>query len=150
MLAALLLSLFSACAGAPIAPPPAPQPTGVVPAAAANDAEIALPALLLAERNAAAARDLATLETLWAEEGSVHETRGTETVADDYHWQGRHAVLNRYAVAVFANPPAPLEAAPEISFTGAGDTVTAVNGVDTWRFIRRDGRWWILDLVIAP
>lgn len=146
----LVLWMAAGCAPGPVAAPPPPQPTAVVPATYAAEADVALPALLLAERNAAAARDLVTLGSLWAEEGSVHETRGTDATGDDYHWQGRAAVLNRYRVAVFANPPLPLEAAPVLAVVVAGEMASAESGVDKWRFVQRDGRWWLLELEIAP
>lgn len=150
LLGLIVAVLCGACAPAAVRPAALPLPTAAPPHEVFTDAPVALPALLLAERNAAAARDLPALAALWAEDGSVHETRATASPADDYHWQGRDAVLNRYAVAVFANPPAPLEAAPVFTPTLSGSEATVVLGVDSWTFVQRDGRWWIQELVIAP
>ncbi len=101
------------------------------------------------ERNAAAAHDLLTLGALWAEDARITERRDAADASDDYTWQGREAILDRYEVAVFPNPPTPLDAPPDASVTIAGETATLVNGVDAWTFVWRDGRWWIAELVIG-
>lgn len=109
------------------------------------------PALLVrAERAAAAQRDAAALALLWSDDARIVETRGTEDTTDDYTWQGRDAVLDRYRVAVFPSPPSPLPETPLPAPEFAGDRATLTHGADEWEFVRRDGRWWIAGLVIDP
>jgi hypothetical protein len=76
------------------------------------------------------------------------EARGAPGPADDYTWQGRDAILDRYIVAVFPNPPPLLAVAPDVPLTVDGDSATLQHGVDTWHFVRRAGRWWIKELMI--
>ncbi len=134
------------------APPPSPTPIPVVlPPVFAADAAQALPALVAAERAAARRGDAALLALLWAEEATVRDGRGTADPADDYHWRGRAAILDRYRLAVFPSPPPPL---PDSALSGAvpqvhGDTATLTVNGDRWRFVRRDGRWWLLELAYS-
>lgn len=139
--------LLAACTRtAPLRPLPTPPPTGAPPSFVTLPAAQALPALVAAERNAAAARDLATLQQLWAEDARIIDSRGTAAPADDYRWQGRAAILDRYAVAVFPAPPPPVTAAPHLALVHNGDRVTATAGVDRWRFTFAAGRWWLQEL----
>ncbi len=140
----LALLLLAACAPEPLRTPPL-TPAAVVPAAASAENPAAL---VEAERNAAATRDLSTLAALWAEDAQIVEWRGAD--ADDaYRWQGREAILDRYRVAVFPAPPPPLDAPLGLAADVEGDAASLVNGVDTWQFAQRDGRWWITSLTIA-
>jgi hypothetical protein len=148
LLAALLpaaLLLLAACAPPATRPPLPAQATVTLPAAIAGDPA----ALVTAERNAAAARDLATLALLWDEEATLTEVRGAGG-DDDYRWAGRAAILDRYEVAVFPAPPPPLDAPLVLAVAQNGDQATVLNGIDSWQFVRRDGRWWIASLVIGP
>ncbi len=151
LLALLVAAWLLAGCGAP-APvrltPPAAAPGSTVPPLPAADFSADPAALVIAERNAAAARDLATLATLWNADARLVEARGARGAQDDYTWQGRAAILDRYAVAVFPNPPPPWEDAPQLQATVTGDSATLQNGVDDWQFVRRDGRWWITELKI--
>ncbi len=106
----------------------------------------ALPQLIIAERQASIGKDLGLLTQLWAEDSRIVDGRGTTATNDDYVWQGRAAVLDRYVVAVFANPPPPLEKLDDLTLQVTGDTATGRNGQDRWRFVRRDGRWWLAEL----
>jgi hypothetical protein len=115
-----------------------------------NDANAAIPALILAERNAAASRDLNLLSQLWAEDGRIVDRRTTDDPDDDYIWPGRAAVLDRYVVAVFPNPPPPLAQLDELTIEVTANEATASHGQDRWRFVRHAGRWWIAELVYAP
>lgn len=152
----VLLALPAACAPAPQAmPTPTPAPAAPAAPNAASAASAAGAAwetdpvaLVEAERNAAAARDAATLATLWAEDAVLVEHRGAGPT-DDYRWQGRAAILDRYAVAVFPAPPPPLDGPLDAAAQIDGDRATLVNGVDRWRFAHRDGRWWITGLEIG-
>lgn len=124
----------------------APVPTTAAPAFVTLPAAEALPALVLAERTAAGARDLAMLRQVWAEDAQIIDRRGTSDPADDFVWRGRTAILDRYALAVFPAPPPPYDAAPVLAATVNGDTATALQGNDDWRFSFRDGRWWLQEL----
>ncbi|HAJ37369.1 MAG TPA: hypothetical protein DCL15_16995 [Chloroflexi bacterium] len=126
--------------------PTALAPTGAAPLAATLPANAALPALVLAERAAANARDLATLRQLWAEDAQIIDQRGTPDPADDFVWRGRDAILDRYALAVFPAPPPPFTTIPALAASIDGDAATAVLGADAWRFSFRGGRWWLQEL----
>jgi len=128
---------------ASLVPTPFPLPA---PAFAALPAADALPALVLAERDASRRGDLPLLAMLWAGDARIVDSRGTAEPSDDYVWQGRNALLDRYAIAVFPAPPPPLEEPLALDITASGDMATATLGVDRWRFVQRDGRWWLLEL----
>lgn len=147
-LAPLLIALLlTACSrAAPLRPLPAPAPTGAPPTFVTLPAAQALPALVAAERNAAAARDLTTLQQLWAEDAVIIDSRGTANPTDDYRWQGRAAILDRYLLAVFPAPPPPVATAPRLAFVSDGHSVTATAGIDRWRFTFAAGRWWLQEL----
>lgn len=142
--------LLAACAPAPVTSTVPQEPTATAEIAfVSEDAVTALPQLVQSERNAAAALDIATLAALWAEDARIVERRDAGDPADDYTWQGRDAILDRYQVAVFPNPPAPLDAPPDAPVMVDGENATMTNGVDAWRFIWREGRWWIAELIIG-
>ena len=61
----------------------------------------AIPALIVAERDASGARDLSTLSLLWRQDAQIVDGRNTADSADDYTWQGLPAILDRYQLAVF-------------------------------------------------
>ncbi|MBK8800223.1 MAG: hypothetical protein IPM07_29720 [Anaerolineales bacterium] len=65
---------------------------------------------------------------------------------DDYIWNGRDAILDRYALAVFAVPPPPFTAPPNLDVTRTGDAAAASLGADRWRFRFAAGRWWLQEL----
>ncbi len=150
-LAALLVAgwLLAACAAPaplrPVEPQATSAPSVQTLAAIATDDPAAL---VLAERNGAASLDLAGLAALWDADARLVEERGGPGPDNDYTWQGRDAILDRYVVAVFPNPPPALSTAPNLHATIDGDSATLQNGVDYWRFVRRDGRWWITELII--
>jgi hypothetical protein len=137
--------VLSACAPTPVRMPlPDPSPSANDPAINGDPV-----ALVEAENRAANALDLATLSALWSEEATVIETKNTPDPHDDYNWRGKTAVMDRYQVAVFPNPPA-LFAEPIIEVAQVtGDTATLERGVDEWSFVQRGGRWWITGLVIG-
>jgi hypothetical protein len=116
-------------------------------AAAADVPARALPALLQAEREAARGSDWALLAHLWAEESRIVDRRSTPDPADDYIWAGRAALLDRYVVAVFPNPPPPLTLPADLPFQVIGDRATLQNGIDRWTFVYQAGRWWLAELV---
>jgi hypothetical protein len=105
--------------------------------------------LIAAERTAAHTGDLATLGQLWAADARVVDGRGTPATADDYVWSGRAAILDRYVVAVFPNPPPLAVELDGLALAVEGDEATASHGGDRWRFVWRDGRWWIAELVYS-
>jgi len=138
-----LCLMLAACTPPLRGVPPPVSPVTLDAAVAGDPAQ-----LVTLERNAAAARDLATLAALWAHDAQVLEHRG-KGEADDYRWQGRDAVLDRYEVAVFPSPPAPLDAPLDLAPQVEGDAAVIVNGVDRWEFAYREGRWWIVSLQIG-
>lgn len=110
-------------------------------------AEAAVTALILAERQAAIDHDLALLGQLWAEDAQIIDGRNTTTPIDDYRWQGRAAILDRYVVAVFPFnlPPLPnLEPTAVITITGQQAVVQ--NGNDHWQLVKANDRWWLTEL----
>jgi hypothetical protein len=111
-----------------------------------DSAEQAIRCLIEHERQASITGDLGLLELLWAPDGRVVDGRGTAPREDDYIWQGRAAVLDRYRVAVFANPPPPLILPAHLAINQTDTMATVANGNDRWRFVYRDGRWWIAEL----
>ncbi len=106
----------------------------------------AIPALIVAERDASGAGDLSTLSLLWLQDARIVDGRTTVDSTDDYIWQGLPAILDRYQLAVFPNPPPPFEGTPNFDIVRDGSNAHVVNGVDEWRFVRSDGRWWIAEL----
>jgi hypothetical protein len=116
-------------------------------AGAAGENPPAIRDLLLAERQGAIAGDLPALAALWAIHGRVVDSRGTVDTADDYVWPGRAAVLDRYVVAVFPNPPPPLTLPADLFIEVKGDEAIVRHGGDCWRFVQHNGRWWIAELI---
>jgi hypothetical protein len=108
--------------------------------------EIALPALIVAERTAAREQDLATLAQLWAHDARIVDGRGTDDPAAAYVWQGRDAILDRYVLAVFPSPPPPLAEPLDLVVEQQGDSATATLNNDLWRFTFAEGRWWLQEL----
>jgi hypothetical protein len=108
-----------------------------------------LPTLVLVEREASIQGNLPLLASLWAEDGRIVDGRGSAEEDDDYVWNGRAAILDRYRLAVFPAPPPPLTAAELANATPAvdGDSATLINGGDRWRFVQRNGRWWLYELI---
>jgi hypothetical protein len=107
-----------------------------------------LPEWIVLERDASIQGNLPLLSALWAEDGRIVDGRGTENAADDYVWQGRAAILDRYRLAVFPAPPPPLtlDELADATLSVEGDSATLINGGDRWRFTRQEGRWWLQEL----
>ncbi|MCX6050874.1 MAG: hypothetical protein NT075_37780 [Chloroflexi bacterium] len=140
----LALLIVCGCTQPPSTPPPATA-LPALPFATDPPAE-ALPHLIIAERQASIAKDLGLLTQLWAEDSRIVDGRGTPDPADDYRWEGRAAILDRYEVAVFANPPPPLEKVDDLTLQVTGTTAIGRRGQDRWRFVQRNGRWWLAEL----
>ena len=152
-----LLIAVSACGSLP-APTPIPA-TPILRASLPDelagelgaDAETAARALIVAEREAAISGDLQTLAALWAPDARIVDGRGTGDASDDYVWQGRPAVMDRYSLAVLPAPPPPFEAGQLDALTVAADagdenTAYAELGVDRWTLTRQEDRWQLLEL----
>lgn len=145
--------LLAACAGPLTAPTPlstdAPPPP--LPAAISGEPAEALAALIQAERAASIDRDLIALEQLWAPDGRIVDGRNSAEPDDDYVWAGRDAIMDRYVVAVFPNPPPPLDTADalqSLTVERSGENMAAgINGGDRWQLIYADDRWWLQELV---
>lgn len=149
----MLWLVLAGCASTSQRPLPPPTPTVAASQAWPElfaqhpTAEAAVTALILAERQAAIAHDLALLGQLWAEDAQIIDGRNNSTPADDYRWQGRAAILNRYVVAVFPFyvPPLPsLEPTAVITITG--EQASVQNGNDHWQLLQVNDRWWLTEL----
>lgn len=131
-----------------MAPPATPVVT--VPDFVTAAPEQALPDLVAAERKAARHADAGLLALLWDADAVIIDGRATVDDGDDYRWVGRAAILDRYTLAVFPSPPSlddPILTGAQIIVT---DTVaTLVVAGDRWRFVRRDGRWWLAELAYS-
>lgn len=141
-----LLHLPAACTRAPAPIPPTPVPTATPPPFVAEAADVAIPKLIAAEREASRTGDLALLAQLWAPDGRIVDGRGTPDTGDDFIWGSREALLDRYRIAVFPSPPPPFDGPPAPAITVGDDRAEATLGQDHWVFIWQEGRWWAMEL----
>lgn len=145
--------LLTGCSGPLLssAPLTTAPPLPSLPAAVAGEPADALTALIEIERQASIERDLTMLAQLWSPDGRIVDGRNTATADDDYIWAGQDAILDRYVIAVFPNPPPPRngpDALAGLVVQAESDaTATGVNGGDRWRLVYADGRWWLQELV---
>lgn len=152
---ALMLTWLAGCAAGPRQPQPSavPQPSTTPQPA---DDRAAIRQLILLEAQGVVRQDLAGLTALWATDAVVCDAQHTaDDAADDRCWRGRAAIRERYALLVFPAGPA-VNSPTDIEVAIAGEAATAVSttrigrevspGGDRWRFVRRDGRWWIAGL----
>ncbi len=142
----LVLLLLGGCTSAPARVSPTAVPTVAPPSFVSAPAELAIPQLIAAEREASRSGDPALLAQLWAPDARIVDTRGSADPADDFIWPDRSAILDRYVVAVFPAPPPGLEGPPNPTLSAQGDDVQAINGQDRWLFTNTGGRWWIAEL----
>lgn len=145
MLLALLL-LTGCTRSVPALPTTLPPPTLTAPAFVTAAAEVALPQLVASERDAAIRGDRPLLAHLWAPDARIVDSRGTPTPADDFVWNSRAAILDRYDLAVFPSPPPAFATPPVFSPQVDGDMASADLGNDHWRFQWDGQRWWLLEL----
>ncbi len=137
-----------ACGGLPARP--APPTASPPPPAIVNEITAAnLPTLVMIEREASIEGNLPLLASLWAENGRILDGRGTSEQEDDFIWDGRAAILDRYQLAVFPAPPPPLTSTEDATLTVEGNTATLVNQGDRWRFVQQEGRWWLQELAYS-
>lgn len=125
----------------------------VVDAAYSAEIAIAGPALISAERAASIHQGRAQLSLLWADDARIVDGRNTASLDDDSIWQGLPAIMDRYELAVFPSPPPPLEdvalASATITTTTDGELAIISHAGDHWRLIRREGRWWLTELIYS-
>ena len=155
---ALLVLLGIASCGMPRSSSLGDKPAAVVrtpTAQPANDVD-AVRELIAAEGAAVVSQDIVGLMDLWAEDAVVTDAKHTpEDASDDATWRGRDAIRSRYVVLVFpGNPQA--AGARDVQIEVKSDEATATSttvigsevsqGGDRWRFVKRDGRWWIHSL----
>lgn len=147
---------LNACSPTPRPLPPVATATPPPPLLVTTVTSATLPSLVVAEREASISGNLPLLASLWAEDGRIVDGRGSADTGDDYVWQDRAAILDRYRLAVFPAPPPPLALADLANATLIVNTppnnsgsATLVNGGDHWRFLLRDGRWWLQELVYS-
>jgi ketosteroid isomerase-like protein len=112
-----------------------------------------LTSLIAAEGEAARARDLERLASLWAEDGIVRDARHTPgDPSDDGMWQGWDAILSRYTSTIFNQSLA--DAGPvDLVFEVRGDAAVVTGttriggelspGGERWTF-RRQGKGWVI------
>lgn len=133
---------------APATPPPAittQAEAALFTGHATNEA--AVTALILAEREAAIAHNLPLLAQLWAADARIADGRNSATTSDDYIWQGRAAILDRYQVAVFPfDLPALAHLDAGAVITIIEDRATVQHGNDRWQLTKVNDRWWLTDL----
>lgn len=146
MLWGCLSTLLVGCVTQPSAVIPAAAPTALPPAFVTEAAAIALPRLIATERQASIDQDLILLAQLWTDASRIVDGRGTAAINDDYIWRGRAAILDRYRVAVFVNPPPPLTLPNELNIHLDGEVASVRLGQDQWQFVREEGRWWLAEL----
>lgn len=148
--------LLAGCSRTIPAAPAAAMPTAVATQPASmrftgyTTDEEAITALILAERQATITHNLPVLEQLWADNALIVDGRNSSTHTDDYLWQGRTAILDRYQVAVFPftlPPLVALDASTVITITGERATVQHL--MDRWQLIKVDGRWWLNELMYS-
>lgn len=120
-----------------------------MPAFVTAPIEEAAPHLVAAERQAAIDRDLNTLAQLWAPDSRVVDARGTTAAEDDLVWAGLPAVLDRYVVAVFPNPPPSLDDLDGARLQVDGAQATFAVDHDRWRLVYAEGRWWLAELTYS-
>lgn len=147
-----LALILAGCGALPAPTPPAAAAVDApadLPPAVSGTPEEAAPALIMTEREAARTRDLALLARLWAADARIVDGRSSGEPGDDYAWQGRDAILDRYVLAVFPAPPPDLDAEQlsdlEVIRSSEGAAQAQV-GIDHWTLVYRDGRWWLAEL----
>jgi len=145
----LVLFFITGCGAASAVRVAAPTPTTPLPSFVTAAPEIALPRLIEWERQASIDKNLGLLAQLWDEESRIVDGRGTPAPDDDYIWIGRAAILDRYVVAVFPNPPPPLAKLGDFTLHVAADRATVTHGQDRWQFVKRANRWWLAALVYS-
>ena len=114
-----------------------------------SPADDAVPALIAAEREASRTADLALLSVLWADDARIVDGRSTSDSQDDFVWEGKSAILDRYMIAVFPAPPPALDATQLASLRFVErepNRIVAELGVDRWTFVRNGDRWYIAEL----
>ncbi len=143
----LLLLLLAGCTRSPQRLSPTPVPLTVeAPVFVSLPPEQAIPQMIAAERQASRSGNLALLAQLWGEDATIVDSRGTNAPGDDFTWPSRAAILDRYKLAVLPAPPPAMEALPEPVITVQGNEAQAINSQDHWRFLRQEGRWWMVEL----
>ena len=143
----LLTVLLAGCTRTSSVPPFTPTATPTAFSVDVFAGNQALPALIEAERTAARMRDLETLRQLWSSDARIIDSRGTPDPVDDFIWEGRDAILDRYRLAVFPNPPPPLAEPFDLQAIRSGYAAHAIAGNDRWRFLFENGRWWLQELM---
>ncbi len=150
--------LLAACAIAETPSPTATPPPKIGSCALGEFStdEAAITAVLNAEGQLVAEKNINMLMNLWAADAVVSDVMHTPNdPADDDHWRGADAIRQRYVYRVF--PGAPSEAHPktlEIAVSGAEAVVTGTTrigdevspGGDRWQLRRVENCWIILGL----
>ncbi len=151
VLTGILLLLPLACAPAKTS---APEPArGSCALGTFSTDEAAIVAVLNAEGQFVAEKNIDALMNLWAADGVITDAMHTpNNPADDDHWRGSDAIRQRYVYRVFPGAPATAHPkSPEIAVSGAQAVVTGTTrignevspGGDRW-VLRRDKNCWLI------
>lgn len=152
--ATVLLLLAVACAPQTTATPP--PKIGSCALGEFSSDEAAITAVLNAEGQFVAEKNIDALMNLWAADGVISDAMHTPAdPADDRHWRGEDAIRQRYVYRVF--PGAPAEAhqkSLEIAVSGTQAVVTGTTrigdevspGGDRWVLKKLENCWKILTL----
>ncbi len=118
--------------------------------------EAAITAVLNAEGQFVAEKNIDALMNLWAVDGVISDAMHTPNdPADDRHWRGEDAIRQRYVYRVFPGAPAESQQKSlEIAVSGAQAVVTGTTrigdevspGGDRWELRRTNNCWKILTL----
>lgn len=155
---ALAIVALAGCAAPTPSSSLGPRPTSIARTPTPQPAtdEKAIRQLILLEGQGVVAQDISGLMDLWAADAVIADARHTpDNLADDARWRGRDAIRERYVVLVLPGNPGvnhPIDI--EIIIDGDRATATSTTRIgaetspagDRWRFVKRDGRWWIAEL----
>ena len=153
----LLLLILAACAPATSATPtPLPVAIGSCGLGEFSTDDSAITAVLNAEGQFVAEKNIDALMNLWAADGVVSDAMHTpDNPADDRHWRGSDAIRQRYVYRVFPGAPAESQQKSlEIAVSGAQAVVTGTTrigdevspGGDRWELQKKNNCWLILTL----
>ncbi|MBN1579135.1 MAG: hypothetical protein JXA89_00425 [Anaerolineae bacterium] len=119
--------------------------------------QAAIQELIATEGRGAKARDVALLESVWADDAVVRDANHTpDDLSDDLVWEGWDAILLRYETVIFyltLEAPGPVDLVMEVQSDTAIVTGTTRIGNERssegerWTFRRHKGTWKITGIV---
>ena len=121
----------------------------------AKDRE-AIAAVLQAEAQGVAAKDIGKVMSLWAEDAEIRDAHHTpDDPSDDVVWSGKDAIRERYVKVVFpGNPSSVSHPDMQVSIHGNEAVVTTTTKIgnevapsgDRWTLKKVKGRWLLTSL----